>query len=344
MLLKRKGLKSLMMIMMMGLLILTAACGNKAEDSTSNGSSDTEQTSDDQSEDTALDDESADDEDVEVEMGGEIEIDGSSTVYPLTEAVAEDFGKFNPEVRVTVGISGTGGGFKRFCAGELAISDASRPITDEEAKTCSDNGIEYSDLTIAYDGLSLVVSKDNDFIDHLTVEELNKIFTTGSTVKTWADVRAGWPAEKILMYSPGAESGTYDYFNETILAKKGIRNDTQISFSEDDNTLVQGVEGSKYAIGYFGFAYYEENADKLKVVPIDAGKGAIAPSPETIKDGTYAPLSRPLYIYVNKAEISRPEVYAFADYYINNIGSLASEVGYVPLPDDKYSEEATKLH
>jgi len=330
------------MVMMIALLVVTAACGNKNEDATSNGAAGTEQTSDDQSGNAAA--EGTDDEDAAVELSGQIEIDGSSTVYPLTEAAAEEFGTMNPDVRVTVGVSGTGGGFKRFCSGELAIADASRPIKDEEAKACTDNGIEYSDLMIAYDGLSLVVSKDNDFIDHLTVEELNRIFTTGSAVKTWADVRAGWPAETITLYSPGAESGTYDYFNEAILEKKGIRNDSQISFSEDDNMLVQGVQGSQYAIGYFGFAYYEENADKLKVVPIDGGKGAVAPSTETIKDGTYAPLSRPLYIYVNKAEMTRPEVYAFTDYYINNIGSLASEVGFVPLPDDQYSEEAAKLH
>ena len=337
-----KGFKSLMMVMMIALLVVTAACGNKNEDATSNGAAGTEQTSDDKSGNAAA--EGTDDENAAVELSGQIEIDGSSTVYPLTEAAAEEFGTMNPDVRVTVGVSGTGGGFKRFCSGELAIADASRPIKDEEAKACTDNGIEYSDLMIAYDGLSLVVSKDNDFIDHLTVEELNRIFTTGSAVKTWADVRAGWPAETISLYSPGAESGTYDYFNEAILEKKGIRNDSQISFSEDDNMLVQGVQGSQYAIGYFGFAYYEENADKLNVVPIDGGKGAVAPSTETIKDGTYAPLSRPLYIYVNKAEMTRPEVYAFTDYYINNIGSLASEVGFVPLPDDQYSEEAAKLH
>nr|WP_246070615.1 PstS family phosphate ABC transporter substrate-binding protein [Paenibacillus kobensis] len=338
---KNKSFKGMVLLMMLVLAVMLSACGNNDKE-TSSG--DKEQTTE-QGDSTAAagDDTAADDEDAAVGLTGEIEIDGSSTVYPLTEAAAEEFGKMNKDVRVTVGVSGTGGGFKRFCAGELAISDASRPIKDEEAQACKDKGIEYTDLQVAYDGLSLVVSKDNDFIDHLTVEELNKIFVTGSTVKTWADVRAGWPAEEIKMYSPGADSGTYDYFNEAILEKKGIRNDTQISFSEDDNSLVQGVEGSKYAIGYFGFAYFEENADKLKVIPVDAGKGAIAPSVETIKDGTYAPLSRPLFIYLNKEELQRPEVSAFADYYINNIGDMASEVGYVPLPEEKYSEEAAKL-
>lgn len=296
-LLKGKGRKGIVLVMMVALLMmLVAACGNKEETKGSTEPANTEQSTDQ----TATNEQSGDEETAAVGLKGEVEIDGSSTVYPLTEAAAEEFGKDNADVRVTVGVSGTGGGFKRFCNGETAISDASRPIKDEEAAACKAKGIEYTDLQVAYDGLSIVVSKDNDFIDHLTVEELNKIFVTGSTVKTWADVRAGWPAEEIKMYSPGADSGTYDYFNEEILEKKGIRNDTQISFSEDDNTLVQGVEGSKDAIGYFGFAYYEENADKLKLVPVDAGKGAISPTVETIKDGTYAPLSRPLFIYVNK--------------------------------------------
>ncbi|EFM08830.1 phosphate binding protein [Paenibacillus curdlanolyticus YK9] len=338
--LKGKGRKGIVLVMMVALLMmLVAACGNKEETKGSTEPANTEQSTDQ----TATNEQSGDEETAAVGLKGEVEIDGSSTVYPLTEAAAEEFGKDNADVRVTVGVSGTGGGFKRFCNGETAISDASRPIKDEEAAACKAKGIEYTDLQVAYDGLSIVVSKDNDFIDHLTVEELNKIFVTGSTVKTWADVRAGWPAEEIKMYSPGADSGTYDYFNEEILEKKGIRNDTQISFSEDDNTLVQGVEGSKDAIGYFGFAYYEENADKLKLVPVDAGKGAISPTVETIKDGTYAPLSRPLFIYVNKKELERPEVSAFVDYYINNIGDMAKEVGYVPLPDEKYDAEAAKL-
>jgi phosphate transport system substrate-binding protein len=276
-------------------------------------------------------------------LSGEIKIDGSSTVFPLTEAAAEEFTKEHSDVRVPVGVSGTGGGFKQFCAGEIAISDASRPIKDEEAAACKTAGIEYTELTVAFDGLSVVVSKDNDFIDHLTVEELNKIFVTGSTVTTWKDVRDSFPAEPIVMFSPGADSGTYDYFNEAILDKAGIRNDKAISFSEDDNALVQGVSGSKYGIGYFGFAYFEENQDKLKVVPIDGGKGAIAPSYDTIKDGSYAPLSRPLFIYANNKELERPEVKEFVKYYINNIGPLAGEVGYVALPDEKYATEAAKI-
>ncbi|MNZ68927.1 Phosphate-binding protein PstS precursor [compost metagenome] len=177
----------------------------------------------------------------------------------------------------------------------------------------------------------------------MTVEELNKIFVTESKVTTWKDVRDSFPAEPIVMFSPGADSGTYDYFNEAILDKAGIRNDKNITFSEDDNTLVQGIAGSKYGIGYFGFAYYEENQDKLKVVPIDGGSGPITPTYDTIKDSSYAPLSRPLFIYVNKKELERPEVKEFANFYINNIGPLAGEVGYVALPDEQYAAEAAKL-
>ena len=328
--LKKKGFKGILMLSMVVLLAFAAACGNN----TNGGNKGSENTGANTA--TNAPSEAA-------KLSGEIKIDGSSTVFPLTEAAAEEFTKEHSDVRVPVGVSGTGGGFKQFCAGEIAISDASRPIKDEEAAACKTAGIEYTELTVAFDGLSVVVSKDNDFIDHLTVEELNKIFVTGSTVTTWKDVRDSFPAEPIVMFSPGADSGTYDYFNEAILDKAGIRNDKAISFSEDDNALVQGVSGSKYGIGYFGFAYFEENQDKLKVVPVDGGKGPITPSHDTIKDGTYAPLSRPLFIYANNKELERPEVKEFVKYYINNIGPLAGEVGYVALPDEKYATEAAKI-
>lgn len=332
MLLKKKGFKGILMLSMVVLLAFAAACGNN----TNGGNTGSENTGTSNNATNAPTEEA-------VKLSGEIKIDGSSTVFPLTEAAAEEFNKEHPDVRVPVGVSGTGGGFKQFCAGEIAIADASRPIKEEEATACKDAGIEYTELSVAFDGLSVVVSKDNDFIDHLTVEELNKIFLTGSTVATWKDVRDTFPAEPIVMFSPGADSGTYDYFNEAILDKAGIRNDKAISFSEDDNALVQGVSGSKYGIGYFGFAYYEENQDKLKVVPIDGGSGAITPSYDTIKDGSYAPLSRPLYIYANNKELERPEVKEFVKYYINNIGTFAGEVGYVALPDEQYATEAAKV-
>ncbi|MGO4183796.1 PstS family phosphate ABC transporter substrate-binding protein [Paenibacillus sp. MCAF9] len=329
--LKKKGFKGILMLSMVTLLVFAAACGNN---SGNKGSENTGSTNN-----TATNAPAGED----VKLSGEIKIDGSSTVFPLTEAAAEEFNKEHKDVRVPVGVSGTGGGFKQFCAGEIAIADASRHIKDEEAAACKAAGIEYTELSVAFDGLSVVVSKDNDFIDHLTVEELNKIFTTGSTVTTWKDVRDTFPAEPIVMFSPGADSGTYDYFNEAILEKAGIRNDKAISFSEDDNALVQGVAGSKYGIGYFGFAYFEENQDKLKVVPVDAGKGAVSPTYDTIKDGSYAPLSRPLFIYANNKELERPEVNAFVKYYINNIGTFAGEVGYVSLPDEQYATEAAKI-
>ncbi|KHL96776.1 phosphate ABC transporter substrate-binding protein [Paenibacillus sp. IHB B 3415] len=280
----------------------------------------------------------------ETSLSGSIEIDGSSTVYPITEAVAEEFGKENKDVRVTVGVSGTGGGFKRFAAGETAISNASRPIKDEEAELAKTNGVEYIELEVAYDGLSVLVNPENDWVDHLTTEELHEIFKPGSTVNQWSDVRSEWPAEEIKIFSPGADSGTFDYFTETINDEaQASRNDALVTFSEDDNTLVQGVEGEKYALGYFGFAYFEENQDKLKLVPIDGGKGPISPSAETINDGTYAPLSRPLYIYVNKAFLEKPEVKAFVDYYMNNAADLSEEVGYIRLPQEMYDEGIAKL-
>ncbi|MBY3621031.1 PstS family phosphate ABC transporter substrate-binding protein [Acinetobacter sp. CUI P1] len=280
----------------------------------------------------------------ETSLSGTIEIDGSSTVYPVTEAVAEEFGKENKDVRVTVGVSGTGGGFKRFAAGETAISNASRPIKESEAELAKAAGIEYLELEVAYDGLSVIVNPENDWVDHLTTEELHEIFKPGSTVTKWSDVRSEWPAEQIKIFSPGADSGTFDYFTETINDEaQASRNDAQVTFSEDDNTLVQGIAGEKYALGYFGFAYFEENQDKLKLVPIDGGKGPIAPSAETINDGTYAPLSRPLYIYVNKAFLDKPEVKVFVTYYLEHAAELSEEVGYIRLPQEMYDEDLAKL-
>lgn len=276
-------------------------------------------------------------------LSGQIAIDGSSTVFPIMEAVAEEYGKEQGDVKIAVGVSGTGGGFKMFCNGEIAISNASRPIKDEEKAACDAKSIAFTEYKIAFDGLSVVVSKENDFIDHLTVEELAKIFGTESTAKTWKDVRPEWPDEKIVIFSPGADSGTFDYFNEAILDKKGLRTDDAVTLSEDDNTLVQGVSGSKYGIGYFGFAYYEENADKLNLVPVDGGSGPITPSTETIKDGTYSPLSRPLYVYVNNEEYKREEVNDFVGFFMENVPALSAEVGYIALPDEQYEEEKKKL-
>ena len=324
--------KGLLMITVL-LVVFMTACGNNANNNAVSGNS-------------AAPSESASSEAPSSEvtkLSGQVEIDGSSTVFPIAEAVAEEFGKVQPDVKVAVGVSGTGGGFKRFCAAETAFSNASRPIKDEEAELCKTAGVEFTELKVSFDGLSVVVHKDNDFIDHLTVEELAKIFGTEGTAKLWSDIRAEWPAEKILVFSPGADSGTFDYLNEEILDKKGLRTDDAVSLSEDDNTLVQGVSGSKFGIGYFGFAYYEENADKLKVIPIDGGSGPITPSNDTIKDGSYAPLSRPLFVYLNNKEYDRPEVKEFATFMMANAPTLSAEVGYIPMPEATYAEETAKL-
>ena len=270
-------------------------------------------------------------------LSGEVKVDGSSTVYPITEAVAEEFGKDQPGVRTTVGISGTGGGFKRFATGETDVSNASRPIKPEEFKAAQGNGVEMIELPVAYDGLTVVVNPKNTFVKQLTVDELKKIFLEGQAAKTWKDVDPSYPADPIKIYSPGTDSGTFDYFKEVVAGKDGsIRGD--MSVSEDDNVLVNGVEGDPNAIGFFGYAYYEENKDKLRSVPIvnDAGE-AVAPAPDAIESGEYNPFSRPLFIYVNKKSAMKPEVQEFVEFYLDNAGDLASEVGYVSLPDDVYA-------
>lgn len=278
----------------------------------------------------------------DAKLTGEVKIDGSSTVYPITEAVAEEFIAVSPDVRVPVGVSGTGGGFKKFIAGETDINNASRKIKDAEAAEAKAAGINYMELEVAYDGLSVLVNPENTWVDSLTVEELKKIWEPNSTVKTWKDVRAEWPAEAIKFYAPGTDSGTFDYFTETINGESGaIRQD--FTASEDDNILVQGISGDKNAMGFFGFAYYEENQDKLKLVKIDSGKGPIAPSYESIMDGSYTPLSRPLYIYVNTASLEKPEVKSFVQFYIENAKDLVGAVGYIPLPDDLYQQDLDKL-
>jgi phosphate transport system substrate-binding protein len=276
-------------------------------------------------------------------LSGDILIDGSSTVAPIMEAVSEEYTAVQPDVHASVGVSGTGGGFEKFTKGETDLSNASRPIKDEEAAIAKENNIEYIQLALAYDGLSVVVNKENDFVDQLTVEELTKMFTVDSKVKTWNDVNPAWPKEEIKFFSPGTESGTYDYFNEAILDKAGERKDAQMS--EDDNVLVTGVAGEKNAIGFFGHAYYEENKDKLKVVPIvnpETGE-AVIPTEETIKDGSYAPLSREIFTYVNTKSLKREEVMDYLKFANENVPSLAEEVGYVPLQDDKYEENIQKL-
>lgn len=268
-------------------------------------------------------------------LEGEVLIDGSSTVFPLAEAVAEEFGKENTDVRVTVGVSGTGGGFKKFIAGETDISNASRPIKDKEAEDAKANNIEFIELKVTFDGLTVVINKENDWAKNLTVEQLTQIWNPESTVKLWSDLDPAWPQEPIKLYAPGVDSGTFDYFTETINGESGaIRQD--FTASEDDNVLVQGVAGDKYAMAFFGYSYYEENADTLQAVAIDNGNGPVLPDFETIKSGTYAPLSRPLFIYVNKASLAKPQVKAYVEYFLTIGGELSPEVGFISLPQEDY--------
>lgn len=275
------------------------------------------------------------------QLKGTVAVDGSSTVFPIMEAVVEEYNMNQPNVKVSVGVSGTGGGFEAFAAGETDISNASRPIKDEEKAALEKAGIEYTEFEIAYDGLSVVVNKDNDWVDYLTVDELKKMWIEDGTVKKWSDIRDGWPEEEIKFYSPGTDSGTFDYFDEVVLDGQPIVE--KATLSEDDNTLVTGVTGDKNAIGYFGYAYYAENKDQLKVVPIDNGNGAVEPTNETVESGKYTPLSRPLFIYVKNESLSKPEVYDFVKFALENAGPLSEEVGYVSLPKEKYDKALSTL-
>lgn len=272
-------------------------------------------------------------------LAGEVKIDGSSTVYPITEAIAEEFRVNQPKVKVTVGVSGTGGGFNKFSRGETDINDASRPIKSQEAVICGENNVKYIELTVAYDGLAVLVSKENTWVDHFTVEELKKIWEPSAqgTITKWSQIRAGWPDEQFNLYGPGVASGTYDYFTEAIVGKSGSSRGDYTA-SEDDNVLVQGIAGDKNSIGFFGLAYYEENIDKLKLVGVDAGKGPIEPTSQTVKDGTYAPLSRPVFIYVSDVAAKRSEVVEFVNFYLNNAPTLVPDVGYIPLPAAEYQK------
>jgi phosphate transport system substrate-binding protein len=273
------------------------------------------------------------------DLSGEVLVDGSSTVQPLTAAAGELFAEEAPGVNVSVGTSGTGGGFEVFCQGSTDISNASRPIKDEEAAVCEENGIEFTELQVATDALTVVVSAENDFITCLTTEELKTLWAPEAegTVTTWDKVNPEFPAEPIELYGPGTDSGTFDYFTDEINGEEGVSR-TDYNASEDDNVIVQGVSGSPNALGYFGFTYYEENAEALKAVEIDSGAGCVAPSAETAQDGSYAPLARPLFIYVsNTAAAEKPQVKAFVDFYATNDADIAEAAQYIPLNDEQRS-------
>ncbi|HHX81506.1 MAG TPA: PstS family phosphate ABC transporter substrate-binding protein [Pseudomonadaceae bacterium] len=269
-------------------------------------------------------------------LSGVVSLDGSSTVYPVSEAVAEEFIHVAPGVRVTVGVSGTGGGFKKFIAGEIDINDASRTIKDSEKQAAEAVGLSYLEIPVAFDGLSVVVNPANDWVDHLSIDELRIIWQPGSTVESWDDIRPEWPAEPIRLYGPGTDSGTFDYFTEAVMGESGHSRPDYTS-SEDDNVIVQGITGDKYSLGFFGYAYYIANQERVKVVPVDGGQGPVLPTYEAIQDGSYSPLSRPIFIYVNKSGADKPQVRRFVEFYLESAPQLTSEVGYIALPAEHYA-------
>jgi phosphate transport system substrate-binding protein len=309
-----------------GVALMFTSCGNKTEEKAADAAGETK----------------------EQKLTGAVNIDGSSTVYPITEAVAEEFKAVQPDVKVTAGTSGTGGGFKKFGRGETDINDASRPIKKAEDSLAKANNVSYIDLMIAYDGLAVVVNPQNTWCKDITVAELKKMWEPAAQgkIKKWNQIRASWPNEEIHLFGAGVESGTYDYFTEAVVGKShSSRGD--YTASEDDNVLVQGISSDKGALGFFGLAYFEENKDKLKLVGVDDekdenGKGPITPSLETVKNKSYAPLARPLFIYINDAAGKRKEVQEFVRFYMENAGALTKQVGYIPMSDDETAKEKAK--
>jgi phosphate transport system substrate-binding protein len=300
-------------------LLLVSGCNNTPE-TTSSGSSSSESTTS-----------------AAPSLSGEVKVDGSSTVLPISEAVAEEFKKENTGVNVSVGKSGTGGGFKKFIAGEIDITGASRPIEQKEIDGATAGKIEFFEIPVAYDGLSVVANPKNTWATDLTTDELKKVWASDAKITNWKDIRPGFPDKPLKLYGPGTDSGTFDYFTEAICGKKG-NSRADYTASEDDNTLVTGVAGDEGALGYFGFAYAEENKDKLKLLGVaNAGAGAILPSDATIASGEYSPLSRPLFLYVNKAAADKPEVKSFVNFCLKNAKDLVKAAGYVPLPDSAYA-------
>ncbi|HVF14759.1 MAG TPA: PstS family phosphate ABC transporter substrate-binding protein [Acidimicrobiales bacterium] len=276
------------------------------------------------------------------DLSGTIKIDGSSTVAPLSEAAAELFQAENPNVRVTVGTSGTGGGFQKFCNGETDISDASRPIKQTEIDACAAKGIRYDAITVANDGLSVVVSPENSWAKCLTVEQLKKVWAPDSTVANWKDVDPSFPDEKLTLFGAGTDSGTFDYFTEAINGKEGASR-TDYNATEDDNVTINGVSGTRGGMGYLGLSYVEQNPGKVKPLEIDGGGGCVAPAIKTVQDETYKPLARPLFIYPTAAALARPEVQAFLRFYIENSDDIAEQALFVPMTDTERAESNAKI-
>lgn len=275
-------------------------------------------------------------------LSGTVAIDGSSTVFPVTEAMAEEFQRANRGVRVTVGVSGTGGGFKKFCRGETDISDASRPIKETEEELCAENGVDFRRVRVGVDGITVTVNPQNDWAQCLTTGELERIWQPGSEVDSWSEVRDSWPDRQLTLFGPGTDSGTFDYFTEAIMGEEDASR-SDYSASEDDNVILMGVSNNAGAMGYFGFAYYIENPDRVKALAIDDGTGCVGPTRENIEAGDYQPLSRPLFIYVSEQALERTEVRAFVDFYLANGPELVPEVGYVPLAEARYDSMRAEL-
>lgn len=326
-----KSWKYLMMTTMIGSALALAACGDDSDKET------TEETpTEETASETTTETETPAAEEAAIE--GSVSGDGSSTVAPITEALVEEYAGVQGKVQVTVGVSGTGGGFEKFIAGETDFSNASRPIKDEEKAALADAGIDFTEFLIANDGLTVVVSKDNDWVDDMTVEDLKKLWIEDGTTRKWSDINPEWPAEEVVFYSPGTDSGTYDYFDEVILDGEDLVKSATLS--EDDNVLVQGVQADKNAIAFFGYAYYLANQDTLKAVKI----GGVEPNNETIESGEYSPLSRPLFVYAKNSALSEsPAFYDFMKYTLENAGDMADAVGYVRLPAEKYEEGLSTL-
>jgi phosphate transport system substrate-binding protein len=340
-----KRLVTLVAILMIGSLVL-AACGDDDDDAdptNTTGASAATATLGNGGDAT----EPAGDEGEAVDPGdlsGEINVDGSSTVFPAAQAFSEEFLAMAPDVRFSVNASGTGGGFTKFCAGETDISNASRPISEEEIALCEENGIDYTEFQVGVDGLSVVVNVANDWVTCVTTDQLAQIWGPDSTVTTWSDVDPSWPDEPIDLYGPGTDSGTFDYFTGVINGEEGASR-SDFTASEDDNVLVTGIAGNEYAMGYFGYAYYIENQDTLKVLAVDAGNGCVEPNPETVASGEYEPLARPLFMYASNAALAeKPEVDAFFQFILSEDGqAIVPEIGYVSLSDEQLATERAEL-
>jgi phosphate transport system substrate-binding protein len=317
---EKKHMRKLLVFAVCSALALgAAACGDDDDDSSSGGGGDSS-----------------------AELSGTIRVDGSSTVAPLTEAAAELFQAENPDVRVTVGTSGTGGGFEKFCAGETDISDASRAIEEDEVAICKKNNVAYEELQVANDGLTVVVNPGNDWASCLTVDELKKVWEPKSQVNNWSQVNPDFPDSELELFGAGTDSGTFDYFTEAINGEEGASR-TDYNATEDDNVTVQGVQGSEGAMGYFGLSYAQQNPDAVKPVEIDGGDGCVAPSAETVQDGSYKPLSRPLFIYPSAEALQRPEVKAFVEFYLENQQQITEQALFVPMTEEQLAESQDKV-